>query len=124
MERAIEDEYHAEAIYLKVTEDFGNVWPFSNIVRAEQRHSEAVAGLFLNRGMAVPTSRWNLGNVPRFDSLAEACAAAVQAEKDNITLYDTFLAMALPADVQNVFSNNRRASLENHLPAFELCDGS
>ena len=27
----------------------------------------------------------------------------------------------LPADVRQVFSNNRSASLVNHLPAFERC---
>jgi hypothetical protein len=124
MERTIQDEYHAENIYLRVLEDFGEVRPFTNVVRAEQRHSEAIAGLFLNRGLDVPASRWNLGNVPRFDSLSAACSAAVQAERENIAMYDSFLVMALPADVQNVFTNNRRASLEKHMPAFELCAGN
>ena len=45
MERAIQDEYHAEATYERVLADFGKVWPFANIVGAEQRHSAAVAGL-------------------------------------------------------------------------------
>ena len=48
MEQAIQDEYHAEAVYLRVMADFGEVWPFVNIVQAEGRHSEAVAGLFRN----------------------------------------------------------------------------
>ena len=30
-------------------------------------------------------------------------------------------AIGLPADVRQVFSNNRSASLVNHLPAFERC---
>ena len=31
------------------------------------------------------------------------------------------LACDLPDDVRQVFSNNRRASLDNHLPAFLTC---
>jgi hypothetical protein len=124
MEHAIQDEYHAEAVYRRVIADFGAVWPFANIVQAEVRHSQAVAGLFRNRGIDVPASEWNLDNVPRFGNLAEACTAAAQAERDNIALYDELLETALPRDVENVFTNNRRASLEAHLPAFESCAGN
>jgi hypothetical protein len=124
MEHAIQDEYHAEATYSRILADFGEVWPFANIVKAERRHAAAVARLFTNRGLGLPDSQWNLDNVPRFNSLPEACTAAAQAERDNIALYDEFLKMSLPRDVQNVFTNNRRASLEAHLPAFENCAGN
>jgi hypothetical protein len=123
MESAIQDEYHAEATYDRILSDLGNVWPFINIVEAERRHIEAAAGLFANRGIEVPESQWNRNNVARFDSVVEACAAAAQAERDNVSLYDTFLKMELPTDVRNVFTNNRAASLEAHLPAFEACAG-
>jgi hypothetical protein len=119
--RAIQDEYHAQYTYLGVLADLGPIAPFSNIVRAEERHAEAAAGLFVNRNLDVPESEWNLGNVPRFGSVQEACAAAARAEEDNIAMYDEFLELDLPQDVRNVFTNNRRASLENHLPAFERC---
>ena len=69
MERTIQDEYHAENIYQGVISDFGDVWPFSNIANAEVRHSQAIAGLYRNRGLAVPTSQWNQTNVPRFETL-------------------------------------------------------
>jgi hypothetical protein len=121
MELAIQDEYHAENVYLRVLSDFGNVFPFSRIVNAEQRHSAAIARLYGNRNLEAPESEWNLENVPRFGSIQEACAAAAQAEIDNIALYDSYLDWELPADVRNVFTNNRAASLNNHLPAFEAC---
>lgn len=121
MALAIQDEYHAENVYQRVLTDFGQVFPFSRIVNAEQRHSAAIAGLYRNRSLEVPTSEWNLGNVPRFESIREACAAAAQAEIDNIALYDRYLEWELPTDVRNVFTNNRAASLHNHLPAFEAC---
>jgi hypothetical protein len=123
MESAIQDEYHAEATYDRILADLGNAWPFINIVEAERRHIQAAAGLFTNRGLDVPESQWNRGNVAGFDSVVEACAAAAQAERDNVGLYDTFLQMDLPTDARNVFTNNRAASLEAHLPAFEACAG-
>lgn len=121
MALAIQDEYHAENVYLRVLADFGNVFPFSRIVHAEQRHSAAIAHLYGNRRLDAPDSEWTLDNVPRFGSIQEACAAAAQAEIDNIALYDSYLDLELPADVRNVFTNNRAASLNNHLPAFEAC---
>jgi hypothetical protein len=118
---AIQDEYHAEFVYLKVTADFGEVQPFSRIINAEERHSEAIGKVFTNHGLPIPASDWNLGNVPSFGSLPEACAAGVEAETANIALYDELLALDLPQDARNVFTNIRAASLLNHLPAFEAC---
>jgi hypothetical protein len=121
MNAAIQDEYHAEFVYLNVIEVFGEVQPFYNILFAEIRHSEAIAQLFSNHGLTVPASQWNLSNVPTFASLTEACAAAVSAELENIALYDELLGEDLPQDVRNVFTSLRAASLENHLPAFQSC---
>lgn len=118
---AIQDEFHAEAVYQRILLDFGAVNPFANIVRAEQMHAAALAGLFSARSLAVPESAWNAGNVPRFGSVREACAAAYQAEIDNVAVYDRYFSEDLPADVFRVFSNNRAASLNNHMPAFDRC---
>lgn len=118
---AIQDEYHAEETYLRVMVDHGDVLPFYNVVYAEQRHSAALARLLERRGVAVPESEWNVNNVPQFPTVAAACAGAASAEVANIALYDQLLAQALPNDVQNVFTNNRSASLTKHLPAFENC---
>lgn len=118
---AIQDEFHAEAIYQRVLLDFGSVNPFANIIRAEQTHAAALAGLFRARGLAVPESAWTANNVPRFGSVREACGAAYQAEIDNVAVYDRYFSEDLPADVLRVFSNNRAASLNNHMPAFDRC---
>lgn len=118
---AIQDEYHAEAVYLKVLEEHGDVLPFFNIVVAEVRHSTSIGGLFANRGWSVPASEWMSDNVPGFTTLAQACAAGVEAELANIALYDELLERDLPTDVRRVFENVRAASLNAHLPAFEQC---
>lgn len=118
----IQDEYRAEAIYRGVLLDFGaDSRPFVNIVGAEQWHAAAVAGLFSARGLAAPTSLWSPADVPRFATLRAACAAAAQAEIENIALYDSQLDASLPEDVLRVIQSNRAASLVNHLPAFQRC---
>jgi hypothetical protein len=118
----IQDEYRAEAIYRGVLLDFGaETRPFANIVQAEAWHAAAVAGLFTARGLPVPSSLRSPANVPRFATLRAACAAAVQAEVENIALYDSQLGASLPDDVLRVIQNNRAASVNNHLPAFQRC---
>jgi hypothetical protein len=121
---AIQDEYRAEAVYAGVIEDFGQVAPFSNIIDAETRHSEAIARLYESRGWSVPDNPWTVSMVPRFEELGAACEAGVVAEVANVAVYDELAARAtLPPDVATVFSSNRAASLERHLPAFERCAG-
>jgi hypothetical protein len=118
----LQDEYHAMAIYQRVLADHGaNTWPFVNIVRAEANHAAAIARLHDARSIAVPSGAWTVDNVPRFATVAQACAAAADAEVENVRLYDRFLALDLPSDVRTVFSNNRQASQDNHLPAFQRC---
>ncbi len=118
---AIQDEYHAEAVYQGVLADFGSVWPFVNIIRAEQNHAASLARLFTARGLPVPTRAWTVDNAPRFASVQAACGAAAEAEVANVAVYDRYLGEALPDDVRLVFANNRAASLNNHLPAFNRC---
>jgi hypothetical protein len=118
---ALQDEYHAEATYRGVVTTFTNALPFANIITAEQRHAAALSSLLVARDIAVPASTWNAGNVPQFATLAAACAVAADAEVANIALYDELLTLELPLDVRTVFTNNRRASVEGHLPAFTRC---
>lgn len=118
---ALQDEYHAEQIYRRVLADHGAVLPFVNIVVAEQRHASALGGLLAKRNISVPVSVWSTSNVPQFSSVQAACAAAADAEVANIALYDALIEGDPPDDIRTVFLNNRRASLEGHLPAFSRC---
>lgn len=121
---ALQDEYHAEAVYDRVLADHGLVLPFANIVGAEVRHSQAILTLYAARGWEAPANDWTPLGVDGYASVAEACGVGVVAERANIALYDALLAGGgLPDDVVRVFGNNRRASLEGHLPAFERCAG-
>jgi hypothetical protein len=121
LEEAIHDEYKARATYRQVIARFGPVRPFLPILASEQRHIEALTGLFQNHGLPVPADDWERRvTVP--DSLQEACRAGVQGEIENAALYDRLLLQsAAYPDVQRVLRNLRRASQENHLRAFQRC---
>jgi hypothetical protein len=121
LEVTLQDEYHAEAVYLRVMADHGEVLPFRNIVKAEQYHARAVLELYAVRGLTAPANAWSADNVATFPSRQAACAGGYDAEIKNIDLYDVYLAQNLPDDVRTVFTNNRAASVERHLPAFDAC---
>ncbi len=124
VEEALQDEYRGEAMYSRVLKDHGGVRPFSNVVRAEQRHAACLEDLLKARGFPVPDHRGATAEAPGFASVKEACAAAVEFETKNVALYDRLIAAGpLPDDVKLVFDHNRMASADHHKPAFEPCAG-
>ncbi len=116
--QAIQDEYQNRALYQAVIDKFGRVLPFTNIVRSESMHVNAVAQLFTNHGLAVPADTF-AGKVEAPATLAEAFTAAIQHEKDNSAMYDGFLKTETAPDMVRVFTQLGSASLEMHLKAFE-----
>jgi len=120
LHEALDDEYHAWAIYDQVIQDFGLVRPFSNIRNAEARHIEALTRLFAQHDLTPPPNPWP-GKVDRYRSMRDACAAAVEAEIANAALYERLLASTDRSDILMVFRNLRDASQERHLPAFRRC---
>jgi len=120
---ALQEEYKAEMLYRSVLGTFGpETAPFALIVEAEARHVEALQMLFTRRQLAPPASIWQVSSFKTFASVPLACAAGVLAEQEDAAFYTPYLQRTdLPQDVRNVFTNLQRASLENHLPAFERC---
>ncbi len=113
----INDEYKARAEYLALVEEFGSVSPFVQLINAETMHVEALSNLFIAYDLAIPSDNGaDFAVVP--DTLEEAYAIGVQAEIDNIALYENYLDLDLPIAVQTVFENLMNAS-EHHLAAFE-----
>jgi rubrerythrin len=114
---ALEDEYRARATYRKVIEAFGPVRPFVNIVEAENRHVTALLRQFRRLGEPPPPDTWE-ERVPVPDTLAEACATAVQAEVENDTLYSRLLGRVTDPAARSVMLRLQKASRERHLRAF------
>lgn len=119
---AINDEYKAWSTYKAVTEKFGNVRPFSNIIGAEEQHIASLKILFEKYGLAVPENAWE-GKITLQGDLSDVCAVAYQAEIDNYKLYEDKLVPEVSdyVDVIAVFENLASASKNKHLPAFAKC---
>lgn len=120
LQLALDDEYHALAVYQSVIADFGEVEPFVEIASSEQRHIEALINHFNKHQLAIPENPW-IGNVPAFESLQQACQAGAEAEIANADLYDQLFGMTDDPSLSRVFTNLSNASLNSHLPQFEAC---
>ena len=115
---AIDDEYLARSEYLSVLDSFGQIRPFVNIVRAEERHIDLIIPLFIDRGWDVPVDN-SRDKVLGVDTLAAAFVQAQAIETDNIAMYEHFLQQEdLPEDVEFVFSRLLAAS-KKHLISFQ-----
>ena len=120
---AIQDEFKALATYQKTVKQFGEVRPFTNIIDSEQQHIDALKLLFERYEIAVPQPEVTENDITLPDTLSDVCSAAVQAEIDNNDLYQSLLITQLEhSDLKQTFENLARASIENHLPAFERCE--
>jgi len=119
---ALEDERAAESLYAAVIERHGPVRPFVNIIESERRHQKRLLSLFEQFDVPVPPKAAGR-SIELADSLEEECRRAVSAERENVRMYDRFLADIEEPDILDAFRDLRRASSENHLQAFERCVG-
>lgn len=122
MQYAIQDEFTARAEYQTILASFGQIRPFSNIIRSEEAHILWLKEAYASRRLALPadTSAQHVRVPP---TLKEALTIGVQAEIDNIAMYDRFLATDLLKKPENaslklLFTRLRDAS-QNHLAAFQ-----
>ncbi len=117
LEYAIQDEYLARQEYESIIQEYGAINPFANIIKAEEYHIELLTGLYDDYDLTLPEDT-AIDYVVVPESLDLTYEIGVQAEIDNIAMYEKFLEQDLPDDVRVVFTELRDAS-ENHLAAFE-----
>ena len=120
LHESLDDEFKAWATYDRVIDDFGPIRPFINIRDAEARHIDALRRVFHEYGLTPPENTW-MGKTPHYESVAAACAAAVQAEIENAELYRRISQATERPDILNVFRNLCDASQQRHLAAFRRC---
>lgn len=113
---ALEDEYNAKATYEVIIEQYGEVKPFINIVKAEQTHIDLLLPLFETYQITLPEDV-DKDTLVIPATIEEALSIGVDAEIANIALYEAFLETDIPDDVRVVFEKLMAAS-ENHLEAF------
>ncbi len=112
-------EYAAHAAYSAVIAKFGELQPYANIREAEARHIAALERQLEKYGVPLPANEY-AGKVKAPDSPLAAAKDEVKAEERNVALYDRlFIKVKAYPDLTRVFTNLRRASQENHLPAFK-----
>jgi hypothetical protein len=121
LQEAILEEYGALNLYQSAISQLGSVYPFGQIVQAEEQHVLALVRQADKYGVVVPD---NLGLTSQttFDTLAQACQTGVSAEIADAELYDSLKIVTTHADLLNVYNNLQSASLNSHLPAFQSCD--
>ena len=112
-------EYAALASYQAVLDEYGDVEPYATIMAAEARHADALIRQLDRLGVVAPENPY-LGDIPAPADLQTAAAAWAEGEVLNVELYDQLIADAESDQVIKVFNNLRSASLDSHLPAFEL----
>ncbi len=117
LQAAITDEYLAQAQYTAILNEYGQIRPFSNIVRAEATHIDLLLPLLTEYEVEVPSKDWSsLVSVP--DTLSDSYQAGILAEEKNIAMYEGFLKENLPDDVKDTFERLLNASA-HHQNAFE-----
>lgn len=114
---AIQDEYLAQAEYKAIMAKYGQLRPFTNIMKAETNHISSLNALFATYKLTLPVND-AARRVVLPTTLQASYSTGVQAELDNIAMYQKFLSQELPAEVEQVFTRLLRAS-ENHLKAFQ-----
>jgi hypothetical protein len=112
-------EYAAAASYEAVLDEYGSVEPYATIYQAELRHINALIRQLQNLGEPVPSNPYT-GKITAPKDLTTAAKAWAEGEVLNVELYDDLITKTDNANLLRVLGNLRRASLESHLPAFEL----
>ena len=114
---AIEDEIFAKTEYEKIMSTFNIDRPFSNIKRAEETHIDLLLPLIEKYNVKYEKLDESTLIIPK--TLKETFEIGVQAEIDNIAMYEKFLKdKNLPEDVREVFTYLRDGS-KHHLSAFQ-----
>ena len=114
---AIQDEYLARGEYVAIIEKFGEINPYANIKKSEDTHIAYLTEIYKAYGLTLPTDDSKSHIVIPTD-LLEAAKTGVQAEIDNIAMYENFLGQSLPLDIFDVFTSLKTAS-ESHLASFQ-----
>ncbi|MGE4273709.1 MAG: hypothetical protein AB7E31_12690 [Desulfitobacterium sp.] len=114
---AVQDEYLAHGEYLAIVVKFGSQKPYTNIIRAEETHLAYLKEVYLSYGLDFPADG-SAEHIVAPVNLLEAAKTGVQAEIDNIAMYELFLTYELPENIFEVFTALKNGS-DSHLLAFQ-----
>ncbi len=125
---AIRNEYHAAAYCQAAMAKYGQVAPFTEVVKAERQHARALARLINKYHFKVPEDtflRQSREPVPQFaerlgvpKTLRLAKQAGLSVEQDLGPFYARELRAELPKDVRAVFTRLQKDTNTNQVAAF------
>lgn len=121
---AIEEEYQARAFYEYMIEQFGAESPFVEIAASEAKHAQALLRQADKYGVAYPVYDSSIYEFPVLSTVEEAYQAGVDAEVADAELYDLLFTFTTHSDLIRVYTNLKKASLENHLVTFQTYLGN
>lgn len=120
LQNAILEEMGAVNTYQEVIAKLGSGTVFDRIARSEQMHVNALVRVAERHGVSIPENNGETAGFV-YTTLAEACASGAEFEQIDADLYTELMAETENLALTRVYTNLQRASLENHLPAFEAC---
>ncbi|MBS3789077.1 hypothetical protein KGY79_12900, partial [Candidatus Bipolaricaulota bacterium] len=106
---AIQDEYKARAEYELIITEMDGGRPFTNIIKSEETHIALLKPLFEAHDIELPEDDAAEHTVLP-ENIDVALEVGVQAEIENIAMYENFLSQDLPEDVEEVFLRLKNAS--------------
>lgn len=112
-------EYAAAASYAAVLDKYGQVEPYATIYQAELKHVDALIKQLDRAGIVAPTNPY-MGKIEAPADLTTAAQAWAEGEILNVEMYDVLIAQSSDSNLTKVLNNLRSASLDSHLPLFEL----
>lgn len=120
LNEALDDERRVRAFYEAVMQVHGERRPFSNIIHAEVRHSDALLAIYDRYAITPPDDTHSPDDFEVPDSFSEACQMGVDSEIANAAMYEHLIVAAQDyPDIVATFEQLRWASQERHLPAFQ-----
>lgn len=120
LQNAILEEMGAVNTYQEVIATLGSGTVFDRIARSEQMHVNALIRVAERHGVSIPENNGETAGFV-YTTLAEACALGAQFEQIDADLYTELMANTENLALTRVYTNLQRASLQNHLSAFEAC---
>lgn len=114
---ALQDEYLAHGEYQAIIDKFGSQKPYSNIILSEETHISYLREIYKSYNIEFPSDSSET-NIVIPNNLLEAAQTGVQAEIDNIAMYEKFLTYDLPDSVRDIFIILKDGS-KNHLNSFQ-----
>ena len=112
-------EYAAAASYAAVLDAYGQVEPYATIYQAELKHVDALIKQLDRAGIVAPANPY-MGKIEAPADLTTAAQAWAEGEILNVEMYDVLIAQSTDTNLTRVLNNLRSASLDSHLPLFEL----